>query len=72
MLKTKTLLATLALGIAFICSAWAAEAPRAIAAPSASVASMVLVVGMVLSLLTSSDGVSFKTMRFRVYSRERA
>jgi hypothetical protein len=39
-------------------------------APSASVASMVLVFDMVLSLLASSDGVSFKTMRFRFYSRK--
>ena len=37
------------------------------AAPKASVASMVLV--MVFSLLKSNDGVSFKTSYFRIYSR---
>jgi hypothetical protein len=29
-----------------------------------------LVFDMVFSLWTSSDGVSFKTMRFRIYSRK--
>src|SRR6266852_6871792 len=56
--------------VAFILSAKAGPA-KATVAPSASVASMVLVFGMVLSLLASSDGVGFKTMRFRFYSRNR-
>src|ERR1700722_9367556 len=56
--------------VAFIFAAKAGPA-KAMVAPSASVASMVLVFDMVFSLLTSSDGASFKTMRFRVYSRER-
>src|SRR2546421_9672681 len=53
--------------VAFIFSAKAGPA-NAIAAPSASVASMVLF-DMVFSLLTSNVGVSFKTTTFRIYSR---
>src|SRR6266436_9799843 len=56
--------------VAFIFSAKAGPA-KATVAPSASVASMVLVFDMVFSLLTSSDGVSLKTMGFRTYSRNR-
>src|ERR1700686_4956942 len=54
--------------VAFIFSAKAGPA-KATAAPSASVASMVLVFDMVFSLLTQRDGVSFKTAGFRIYSR---
>src|SRR5205085_4408492 len=54
--------------VAFIFSAEAGPA-KATAAPSASVASMVLV--MVLSLLTSAMFVSLTTARFRIYSRKR-
>src|SRR5260370_32828158 len=56
--------------VAFIFSAKAGPA-KAIAAPSAIVASMVLF-DMVFSLLTSNDGVSFKTTPFRIYSRNGA
>jgi hypothetical protein len=34
-------------------------------------ASVVLVFGMVLSLLAANDGADFKTMGFRLYSRNR-
>src|SRR6266481_3226568 len=54
--------------VAFIFSAKAGPA-RATVAPSASIASMVLVFDMVLSLLASDDGASLKTTRLRFYSR---
>jgi hypothetical protein len=54
--------------VAFILSAKAGPA-KAIVAPSASVASMVLLFDMFLSLLASSDGANFKTLDFRLYSR---
>src|SRR6267142_475390 len=54
--------------VAFIFSAKAGPA-RATVAPSASVASMVLVFDMVLSLLASDDGASLTTTRLRFYSR---
>src|ERR1700680_897763 len=57
--------------VAFILSAKAGPA-KATVAPSASVASMVLVFDMVLSLLASSDGASYKTIGFRFYSRKTA
>src|SRR6266850_408868 len=41
------------------------------AAPSARVASTVLVFDMVLSLLAQTKSASFKTTRFRFYSRDR-
>src|SRR5258708_28795465 len=56
--------------VAFILSAKAGPAKAAVA-PSASVASTVLVFDMVLSLLAQSEGASFKTTRFRFYSRNR-
>src|SRR5665647_3107010 len=56
--------------VAFIFSAKAGPA-KAKVAPSASIVSMVLVFDMVFSLLASSDGASFKTMGFRLYSRNR-
>jgi hypothetical protein len=47
---------------------------KATTAPSANVASMVLVFGMIFSLLLSASasklGVSIKTMGFRFYSRD--
>src|ERR1700730_7884508 len=55
--------------VAFIFSAKAGPA-KAIAAPSASVASTVLVFDIGLSLLASSHGASLKTTRFRFYSRK--
>src|ERR1700736_6500900 len=55
--------------VAFIFCAKAGPA-KATVAPSASVASMVLVFDMVFSLLASSHGVSFKTIRFGIYSRK--
>src|ERR1700731_2104737 len=55
--------------VAFIFSAKAGPA-KVTVAPSASVATMVFILDIVLSLLASSDGASFKTMRFRFYSRE--
>src|SRR5712691_5722923 len=54
--------------VAFIFSAKAGPA-RATVAPSASVARMVLVFDMVLSLLASDDGASLTTTRLRFYSR---
>src|ERR1700730_15457508 len=55
--------------VAFIFSAKAGPA-KAIAAPSASVASMVLVFDIGFSLLASCDGASLKTTRFRFYSQK--
>jgi hypothetical protein len=43
---------------------------KATVAASANVASMVLVFSMVFSLW-ASDGASFKTMRYRLYSRDK-
>src|SRR4029453_11495182 len=58
------------LSVAFILSAKAGPA-QATAAPSASVASTVLVFNMVLSLLAQTKVPALKTMRFRFYSRNR-
>src|ERR1700730_12033979 len=55
--------------VAFIFCAKAGTA-KATFAPSASVASIVLVFDMVFSLLASSHGDSFKTIRFGIYSRK--